>query len=192
MLFKSCFVNVFTVTIIVFIIRSEKKLIVISLFKKLIHDIQNNLHVDVDYVDNRLIENKNEAVETHVPRHRNSKKKKSRDRGSKAKKLRHWDSGTTKTPQHRETESTKPRHHDCKPFFQRPKSHNIEIPRLKNHDIKIPRPKSDDIEFLWNSDPYSTLIAIVGLTWSSIQLNFAVVNGRTLTIPLCLIFFLRK
>ena len=172
MLFKSCFVNVFTVTIIVFIIRSEKKLIVISLFKKLIHDIQNNLHVDVDYVDNRLIENKNEAVETHVPRHRNSKKKKSRHRGSKAKKLRHWDSGTTKTPQHRETESTKPRHHDCKPFFQ--------------------RPKSDDIEFLWNSDPYSTLIAIVGLTWSSIQLNFAVVNGRTLTISLCLIFFLRK
>ena len=91
MLFKGCFVNVFTVTIFVFIIRSEKKLIVISLFKRLIHDIQNNLHVHVGYVYNRLSENENEAVGTHIPRHRNSKKKKSRQRGSKAKKLQHLD-----------------------------------------------------------------------------------------------------
>ena len=37
-------VNVFTVTIFVFIIYSEKNLIVISLSKKLIYEMQNNLH----------------------------------------------------------------------------------------------------------------------------------------------------
>ena len=112
MLFKSCFVNVFTVTIIVFIIRSEKKLIVISLFKKLIHDIQNNLHVDVDYVDNRLIENKNEAVETHIPRHRNSKKKS------------------------HEIEVPRPKNCDIE-IRGRLKHHNIEKQSQLSHDIMI-------------------------------------------------------
>ena len=33
---------------------------------------------------------------------------------------------------------------------------------------------------------------VVGLTWSYIQLTFAVVNGRTLTVPLCLFFSVRR
>ena len=93
---------------------------------------------------NRFSENENEAVEAHIPRHRDSKTKKPRHRDSKAKK-----------PRHRETETINPRHRDSKTFFQRTKSHDIKIPRLKNHDIEIPRPKSQDIEFLWNSDPYA-------------------------------------
>ena len=103
---------------------------------------------------NRFSENENEAVEAHIPRHRDSKTKKPRHRDSKAKK-----------PRHRETETINPRHRDSKTFFQRTKSHDIEIPRLKNHDIEIPRlkkhnleiprPKSHDIELLWNSDHYA-------------------------------------
>ena len=102
---------------------------------------------------NRFSENENEAVEAHIPRHRDSKTKKPRHRDSKTKK-----------PRHREMETINPRHRDSKTFFQRTKSHDIEIPRLKNHDIEIPRlkkhnieiprPKSHDIELLWNSDPY--------------------------------------
>ena len=67
MFFKSCLINVFTVNIFVFIIRSEKKLIVILLFKKLIYEKQPALihNVGVNYVDNRFGENENEAVETH-------------------------------------------------------------------------------------------------------------------------------
>ena len=106
---------------------------------------------------NRFCENENEAVETHIPRHRDSKTKKPRHRDSKTKKPRHRDS-KTKKPRHREMETTKPRPRDSKAFFQRTKSHDIEIPRLKNQDIKIPRPKSHDIEVLWNSDPYAPLI----------------------------------
>ena len=82
----------------------------------------------------RFRENKNEAVEAHIPRHRDSK---------------------TKKPRHRETKTVNPRHRDSKTFFQRTKSHDIKIPRLKNHGIEIPRPKSHDIKFLWNSDPYA-------------------------------------
>ena len=36
---------------------------------------------------NRFSENENEAVEAHVPRHRDSRTKKSRHRDSKSKKL---------------------------------------------------------------------------------------------------------
>ena len=54
---------------------------------------------------NRFSENKNETVETHIPRHRDSKTKKPRHRDSKTKKPRPRDSGT-KTPRHRETETT--------------------------------------------------------------------------------------
>ena len=109
-------------------------------------------------------DNENEAVEAHIPRHRDSKTKKPRHRDSKIKKRRHQDSKTkkprhrdsgTKTPQHREMKANKPQHHDSKTFFQRAKSHDVEIPRLTNHDIEILRPKSRDIEFLWNSDPYA-------------------------------------
>ena len=69
---------------------------------------------------NRFCQNENGAVETHIPRHRDSKTKKSRHPDSKTKK-----------PRHRETETTKPRPRDSKAFFQRTKSHDIEIPRPK-------------------------------------------------------------
>ena len=101
-------------------------------------------NVDVDYVDNRFRENENKAGESHIPRHHDSKTKKSRHRDSKAKKLWHWDLGT-KTPQHQEMETTNPGHHDSKAFFH----------RTKSRDIKIPKPKSHNIEFLWNSDSYA-------------------------------------
>ena len=66
---------------------------------------------------NRFSENENEAVEAHIPRHRDSK---------------------TKKPQHRETETNKPRHRDSKAFFQRTKSHDIEIPRPKSqHRVPV-------------------------------------------------------
>ena len=99
-------------------------------------------------------ENKSEAVETHIPRNRDSKTKKPRHRDSRTKKARHRDSGS-KTPQHWETETNKSRHRYPKPFFQRTKSHNIEIPRLKNHDMEIPKLKNHDIKFLRNADPYT-------------------------------------
>ena len=59
---------------------------------------------------NRFSKNENEAVEAHIPRHRDSK---------------------TKKPRHRETETVDQRHRDSKTFFQRTKSHDIKIPRLK-------------------------------------------------------------
>ena len=127
------------------------------------------INVDVDYVDNKFRANENEAVQTHMPRHRDSKTKKPRHwdsktrkpqrRDFKTKKPRNQDQGT-KTPRHRETETIKPRHRDSKTFFQRTKSHDIEIPRLKNHGIEIPRLKSHNIKFLWNSDPYAPLMSI--------------------------------
>ena len=58
-------------------------------------------------------ENEDEALETHIPRHRDPKTKKPRHRDSKTKKPRHRDSGT-KAPRHRETETIKPRHRDSK------------------------------------------------------------------------------
>ena len=53
---------------------------------------------------NRFSENENEAVETHIPRHRDPKTKKPRPRDSKTKKPRHRDSGA-KAPRHRETDN---------------------------------------------------------------------------------------
>ena len=46
---------------------------------------------------NRFSENENEAVEAHIPRHRDSKTKKPRHRDSKAEKLRHRDRKTKKS-----------------------------------------------------------------------------------------------
>ena len=57
-------------------------------------------------MDNRFSENENEAVETHIPRHRDSKTKKLRDQDSKTKKPRYRES-ETKTPRHPETEAIK-------------------------------------------------------------------------------------
>ena len=45
---------------------------------------------------NRFNENENEAVEAHIPRHRDSKTKKPRHRDSKTKKPQHRDSKTKK------------------------------------------------------------------------------------------------
>ena len=55
---------------------------------------------------NRFSENENDAVEAHIPRHRDSKTKKSQHRDFKAKK-----------PRHQETEAINPRHRDSKTFF---------------------------------------------------------------------------
>ena len=85
---------------------------------------------------NRFSENENEAVEAHIPRHRDSKTRKPRHRGSKTKKPRHRGS-KTKKPRQRESETNKPRHRDSKAFFQRTKSNDIAIPRPKNHDTEI-------------------------------------------------------
>ena len=131
MLFKSCYIDAFNVIIISFIIHIKN--LITHLFQKLIYERQNNLHQLTSHMatlimrNNRFSENENEAVEAHIPWHRDSK---------------------TKQPRHRKMEIINPRHRDSKTFFQRAKSHNIEIPRLKNHGIEIPRPKSHAIEFL--------------------------------------------
>ena len=118
-------------------------------------------------------DNENEAVETHIPRHRDSKTKKPRHRDSKTKKPQHWDFTTKKprhrdsaikTPRHGQTETNKPQHRDSKTFFQRTKSHDIQIPRLKNHAIKIPRPKTHDIEFEWGN--LISRLKMVMLNWN--------------------------
>ena len=93
---------------------------------------------------NRFSENENEAVEAHIPRHRDSKTKEPQHRDSKAKK-----------PRHKETETINPWHRGSKTFFQWTKIHDVEIPRPENHDIEIPRPRSHGIEFPRNSDPYA-------------------------------------
>ena len=54
-------------------------------------------------------DNESEAVEAHIPRHRDSKTKKPRHRDSKTKKPRHRDS-KTKKPRHRDSKAKKPRH----------------------------------------------------------------------------------
>ena len=87
-------------------------------------------------MDNRFSKSKNEDLETHLPRHRDSKIKKPRQLNSQTKKL-----------QHRESETAKPQHRDSKAFFQRMKSHNIEIRRLKNQGIDIPSPKAMTLSF---------------------------------------------
>ena len=131
-----------------------------SLFKRLIYEIQNNVHQLTTYMStlimwlNRFSVNENEVVEAYMPRHRDSETKKPRHRDSKTKKPQHRDLGT-KTPRHRETERNKERHRDSKAFFQRTKTYGIEMPRLKNHNIEIPRSKSYDIEFQRNPDPYA-------------------------------------
>ena len=107
MFFKSWYVDVFIVMIFSFIIRIKKTYT--HLFKRLIYEIQNNLHQLTTHMStlimwhNRFSENENEAVEAHMPRHRDSKTKKPRHRDSKAEKPRHGDSKT--------------------------KSHDIEFPR---------------------------------------------------------------
>ena len=116
MFFKSCLINVFTVNIFVFIIRSEKKLIVILLFKKLIYEKQPALihNIGVNYVDNRFGENENEAVETHTPRHRDFKRPKSHDI-------------EIATPKNRDINIRGLKHHDIEKWRQL--SHDIVIPR---------------------------------------------------------------
>ena len=84
MFFKSCYVDAITVIIFSFIIRI--KILITHLFQKLIYEIQNNLHQLTTHMStlimwhNRFRENENEAVEAHVPRHRDSKTRKPRHR----------------------------------------------------------------------------------------------------------------
>ena len=66
---------------------------------------------------------KRDRGDTYIPRHRDSKTKKSRHRDSKIK-----------TPRHRETDTNKPRHRDSKAFFQRTKK-----PRYWYSKTKKPR-----------------------------------------------------
>ena len=166
MLFKSCYVDPFTVIIFSFIIRIKN--LITHLFQKLIYEIQNNLHQLTTHMStlimwhNRFSENKNEAVEAHIPQHRDSK---------------------TKKPRHRETETFNPQHRDSKTFFQRTKSHDIEIPRLKDHDIEIPRPKNHDIEFLWNSDPYAPWYERLMFDYSVVFRLFCPVFGCSASAP---------
>ena len=133
---------------------------------------------------NRFSENENEAVEAHIPQHRDSKTKKPWHQDSKTEKPRHRDSKTkkpqhqdsnTKKPWHQETETNKPWHRDSKAFFQKTKSQDIQIPRLKKHDIEIPRPKSYNIKFLWNSDLYAPwyIIAVTISEGKEVILLFA-------------------
>ena len=82
MFFKSCEADVFTVIIFSSIIPIKK--LITHLFKELIYEIQNNLHQLKTHMStlimwhNRFTENENEAVEAHIPRHRDSKAKKPR------------------------------------------------------------------------------------------------------------------
>ena len=69
-----------------------------------------------------LDDNENDAVEAHIPRHRDSKTKKPRHRYSKTKK-----------PQHRDSKTKKLRHRDSGT-----KHHYIEKRRQISHDIVIP------------------------------------------------------
>ena len=98
MFFKSCEADVFTVIIFSSIIPIKK--LITHLFKELIYEIQNNLHQLKTHMStlimwhNRFSENENEAVEAHIPRHRDSKTKKPRHRDSKAKKPRHQETET--------------------------------------------------------------------------------------------------
>ena len=63
---------------------------------------------------NRFCENRNNAVEVHIPRY---KTKKPRRRDSKTKKPQYRELGT-KTRWHQETETIKPGHRDSKTLFQ--------------------------------------------------------------------------
>ena len=117
MFFKSCYVDAFTVIIFSFIICIKN--LITHLFQKLISEIQNNLHQLTTHMStlimwhNRFSENENEAVEAHIPRHRDSKTKKPRHRDSKAKKPRHRETETI-NPRHRNSKTKKPRHRDSK------------------------------------------------------------------------------
>ena len=124
MFFRSWYVDVFTVIIFSF---AKKKKLIAHLFKRLIYEIQNNLHQLTTHMltlimwHYRFSENENEAVEAHT----------------------------------HDTEIPRPKSHGIE--VPRPKNRDIEIPRLKNHDIEIPRFEipSHDIEFPRNSDPYA-------------------------------------
>ena len=97
MFFKSWYVDVFIVVIFSFICIKKTYY---SLFKRLIYEIQNNLHQLTTHMltlimwHNRFSENENEIVEAHLPRHRDSQTKKPQHRDSKPKKPRHRETKT--------------------------------------------------------------------------------------------------
>ena len=93
MFLKSWYVDVFTVFILSSIIRMKE--LITHLFKRLIYQMQNNLHQLTTHMSTlimwhkRFSENENEAVEAHIPRHRDSKAEKPRHCDPKTKKPRH-------------------------------------------------------------------------------------------------------
>ena len=85
---------------------------------------------------------KNEAVETHIPRHRDSKTKKLRDQDSKTKKPRYRES-ETKTPRHPETEAIKRWYRDPKTFFsedKKPRHRYSKAEKSRHQDSKTKKP----------------------------------------------------
>ena len=84
-------------------------------FKRLIYEIQNNLHQLTTHMltlimwHNRFSENEIEAVEAHI----------------------------------HDIEIPRPKNHDIE--IPRPKNHDIKIPRPKNHDIEKRRQLTHDI-----------------------------------------------
>ena len=69
-------------TVIIFSFIIHIKNLITRLFQKLIYEIQNNLHQLTTHMStlimwhNRFSENENQAMEAHIPRHRDSKTKK--------------------------------------------------------------------------------------------------------------------
>ena len=137
MFFKSCYVDAFTVIIFSFIIRIKN--LITHLFQKLIYEIQNNLHQLTTHMStlimwyNRFSENENEAVEEHIPRHRDSK---------------------TKKPRHLETETINhdmgiPRH-----LFRWQKATTSRFQGWKTM-TSIFQGQKATTQLRWNSDPYA-------------------------------------
>ena len=85
---------------------------------------------------NRFSENENEAVEAHIPRHRDSKTKKPRLRDSKAKK-----------PRHRETETINPRHRVPRHFFRGQKSTRSRFQGWKTTTSRFQDEKAKTLSF---------------------------------------------
>ena len=111
-------------------------------------------------------DNESEAVEAHIPRHRDSKTKKPRHRDSKTKKTRHrdsktkkpqhWDSKTIK-PRHRETKANKPLHRDSEAFFledKKPQHRDSKTKKPRHRDSKAKKPRHQvPVEF-WPLCPW--------------------------------------
>ena len=106
---------------------------------------------------NRFSENKSEAVEPHIPRHRDSKTKKPRHPDSKTKKPQHQDS-KTKKPRHRNSKTKKPRHRETETnkWFQgvfsedkKPRHRDSKTKTPRHRDSKTKKPRHQIPVELW-------------------------------------------